>query len=113
MDKLDYKTKRLEARDTVIDCEDILAISSYKEQIEHYLGEDGKKLWWAKVERFLQAQAEITWRASDEKWRQILRDSVAIAKLAGIKEAVEWLKRYKKIKVPKYQLKEWGIEDGN
>ena len=27
----------------------------------------------------------------------------------GIREVVEWLERAKKIKVPKYQLKEWGV----
>ena len=27
----------------------------------------------------------------------------------GRKEVVEWLERCKKIKVPKYQLKEWGL----
>ncbi len=30
---------------------------------------------------------------------------------AGMQEVVEWLWRCKKIKVPKYQLKEWGIEE--
>jgi len=29
---------------------------------------------------------------------------------AGIREVVEWLERARRIKVPKYQLKEWGIE---
>ena len=28
---------------------------------------------------------------------------------AGMKKVVEWLEGYKKIKVPKYQLEEWGI----
>jgi hypothetical protein len=28
----------------------------------------------------------------------------------GMKEVVEWLERAKKIKVPKYQLKEWGLD---
>ena len=31
--------------------------------------------------------------------------------LRGRREVVEWLKRTKKVKVPKYQLKEWGIEE--
>jgi len=27
----------------------------------------------------------------------------------GMREVVSWLERYKKIKVPKYQLKEWEL----
>ena len=29
----------------------------------------------------------------------------------GIKEVVEWVERNKKIKLPKYQLKEWGLSN--
>ncbi|KKN21709.1 hypothetical protein LCGC14_0922490 [marine sediment metagenome] len=28
----------------------------------------------------------------------------------GMKKVIEWLERVKKIKIPKYQLREWGIE---
>ena len=31
-------------------------------------------------------------------------------KQAGMREVVDWLERCKKIKVPKYQLKEWGLK---
>ena len=30
---------------------------------------------------------------------------------AGQRKVVEWLERCKKIEIPKYQLKEWGIDD--
>jgi len=68
-------------------------------------------------------QAEISFKAgeqeSDKKWRQILKDSVTMAKLAGIKEVVEWIEAVRiggynlciKVGWDEWQakLKEWGI----
>ena len=30
--------------------------------------------------------------------------------MAGMKKVIEWLERARKIKVPKYQLEQWGIK---
>lgn len=40
---------------------------------------------------------------------QSLADLLLTHRKAGMKEVVDWLDRCKKIKVPKYQMKEWGI----
>lgn len=76
-----------------------------------------------------EAQAEISFKAgeqeSDRKWRPILKGSVAMARLAGIKKMVEWIKSHQLIEPDKnsltrfkpfYQieqskLKEWGVSD--
>lgn len=41
--------------------------------------------------------------------RAIAETQAEISFKAGIQKVVEWLERTKKIKVPKYQLEEWGI----
>jgi len=63
-------------------------------------------------------QAEISFKAGQESevahsadlcaayWDAIKEEGHK----AGIKEVVGWLERTRKQKVPKYQLKEWGIE---
>lgn len=41
----------------------------------------------------------------------IAKAQAEISVKAGRREVVEWLERVRKIKVPKYQLKDWGIEN--
>ena len=55
---------------------------------------DGSRgvLGWAR--KLIEVTATISFKAGQE---------------AGRREVVEWLERARKIKVPKYQLKEWGI----
>ena len=45
-----------------------------------------------------------------EKWDN-LEAMLEAKKQEGMKKVVEWIERNKKIKLPKYQLKEWGIEE--
>lgn len=40
---------------------------------------------------------------------QAISQAILEGRKIGIGEVVEWLERVKKIKVPKYQLKEWGL----
>ena len=78
-----------------------------------------------------EAQAEISFKAgeqeSDRKWRPILKGSVAMARLAGIKEVVEFVTGYLnpqfwskdtnepyytiKMSVWRAKLKEWEVND--
>lgn len=68
----------------------------YPENLE-LLGSNGKHN--KEVERLIkQARNEGYWIGHGD------------AKKAGRKEVVEWLERCRKIKLPKYQLKEWGID---
>lgn len=50
------------------------------------------------IQKVVQAQAEISHKEGRAEGRK-----------EGKIEVVEWLERTKKIKVPKYQLKEWGL----
>jgi len=79
----------------------------------------------------LRDQAEISFKAgeqeSDRKWRPILKGSVAMARLAGIKEVVEFVTGYLnpqfwskdtnepyytiKMSVWRAKLKEWEVND--
>ena len=74
---------------------------------------------------FADKAAELSFRAgeqeSDKKWRQILKDSVALAKLAGRREVVEWIREHGYYSPWKFvageinlewqtQLKEWGVD---
>jgi len=47
----------------------------------------------------------------EEESTQVYHAGIHDGILRGRREVVEWLKRTKKVKVPKYQLKEWGIEE--
>ncbi len=40
-----------------------------------------------------------------------LNKQAEISLKTGMKEVVDWIERNKKIKLPKYQLKEWGIDE--
>uniref|UniRef100_A0A6M3KRU8 Uncharacterized protein n=1 Tax=viral metagenome TaxID=1070528 RepID=A0A6M3KRU8_9ZZZZ len=65
------------------------------------------------VSTLVAKQAELSFKAGQDDIMRLTHPYFqAIATdnyKAGIKEVVEWLERCKKIKVPKYQLKEWGI----
>ena len=60
---------------------------------------------------------------SDKKWRQILKDSVALAKQEGIREVTEWMNlefdssdcitEQPTQEAYKAKLKEWGIKGVN
>ncbi len=69
------------------------------------------------VEKFIKEQAEISFKAgeqeADKKWRQILEDSVVLAKLAGRREVVEWVNNNVLVQrglAWQAKLKEWGID---
>ena len=51
------------------------------------------------AEKLLKEQAEISFEAgeqnSDKKWRQILRDSVYVAELKGVRKAAEQLETWR------------------
>ena len=63
---------------------------------------------------YLNWQAEISFKAgeqeSDKKWRQILSDSVAMAKLTARWEVVEWMQlEGHTADDVEAKLKEWGL----
>jgi len=101
----------MKAKDTVMSFDASLEeynhfVSDYAESIA---GEDNWDL-----RSILEAQAEISFKAGEDKGyahaRQHCEDVIIPqAETQARKEVVDWLERAKKIKVPNYQKKEWGI----
>ena len=91
----------MEAKDTVMSNEQMFRV------LEHEANSGLMAL--------LKAQAEISYKAgykkaSDESNAISHLDCYEDGKKAGMKKVVEWMEKYKKIKLPKYQLQEWEIE---
>ena len=79
------------------------------------LNEEDEEERKATIEAIAKAQAEISYKAgykkaSDESNAISHLDCYEDGKKAGMKKVVEWMEKYKKIKLPKYQLQEWEIE---
>ena len=97
----------MEAEETIINYETYDAIRGY-----------GAPCAYSLMKPYLEHQAEISFKAGTLQAYGIAgvmgkknsEDSYKAGIQEGRREVVDWLERYKKIKVPKYQLKEWGIE---
>ncbi len=84
----------MEAKGTVMNYEKAISISTYREQLERFAGEDGMKLWWVELEKFLLEQAKISFKAgyeaAEEELGKCYAPTFQDGKKAGIKEVVEW-----------------------
>lgn len=113
--------KVIEAKDTVMSDEQIFgAINGENAEYVELTGIPEELVLEIKAKQrqfrsVAQAQAEPSFKAgeqeSDKKWRLILKDSVAMAKLAGIREVVDFIKSVGYSSGDwRAKLKEWGVE---
>ena len=92
----------MEAKDTVMSMEQRRAINDAMPSTAKY-GEV--------FEAIAETQAELSFKAGYEAvWKDgVIKDTFEIGQQEGRKDVVDWVERVRKIKVPKYQLKEWGL----
>lgn len=91
----------MEAKDTVM--------SSQRLDKEYWKWQVAEDIVIPFEEWVSQAQAEISFKAGYDEALTQLAEMTEECKQMGRKEVVEWLERARKIKVSKYQLKEWGL----